>query len=54
MYTTGLGLKKKSIPFHPLTNFEIIDFFKIKDLKSGTSKDVNELNGVFLEIIFLN
>ena len=27
MYITGQGLKKKLIPFHPLTNFEIIDKF---------------------------
>ena len=27
MYRTGQGLKKKLIPFHPLTNFEIMDYF---------------------------
>ena len=36
MYRTGYGLKKK-IPFHPLTNFEITDYFK----------DVKGFNGVF-------
>ena len=36
MYRTGQGLKKK-IPFHPLTNFEIMDYFK----------DVKGFNGVF-------
>ena len=36
MYRTGQGLKNKN-PFHPLTNFEIMDYFdKIK-----------EFNGVF-------
>ena len=37
MYRTGQGLKKKLIPFHPLTNFEIMDYFKI----------VKGFNGVF-------
>ena len=38
MCRTGYGLKKNSlIPFHPLTNFEIIDYFK----------GVKGFNGVF-------
>ena len=38
MYRTGYGLKKKSLtPFHPLTNFEIMDYFK----------DEPGFNGVF-------
>ena len=28
MHRTGYGLKGKLIPFHPLTNFEIMDYFK--------------------------
>ena len=28
LYRTGQRLKKKLIPFHPLTNFEIMDYFK--------------------------
>ena len=36
-YRTGQGLKKKLIPFHPLSNFEIMDYFK----------DVKRFNGVF-------
>ena len=36
VYRTGQGLKKL-IPFHPLTNFEIMDYFK----------DVKGFNGVF-------
>ena len=27
MYRTGQGLKKKLVPFHSLTNFEIMDYF---------------------------
>ena len=27
MYRIGQGLKKKLIPFHPVTNFEIMDHF---------------------------
>ena len=38
MHRTGYGLKKKSLtPFYPLTNFEIIDYFK----------GVKGFNGVF-------
>ena len=38
MYRTGYGLKKKPLaPFHPLANFEIIDYFK----------DEPRFNGVF-------
>ena len=37
MNRTGQGLKKKFIPFHPLTNFEIMNYFK----------DVKGFNGVF-------
>ena len=38
MCRTGQGLKKqKLILFHPLTNFEIMDYFK----------DVKRFNGVF-------
>ena len=37
LYRTGQGLKKNLIPFHPLTNFEIMDYFK----------DVKGFNGVF-------
>ena len=37
MYRTGQGLKKRLIPFHPLTNFEIMDYFK----------NVKGFNGVF-------
>ena len=37
MYRTGQGLKKKLIPFHLLTNFEIMDYFK----------NVKGFNGVF-------
>ena len=29
LFRAGQGIKKKSLtPFHPLTNFEIIDYFK--------------------------
>ena len=28
MYRTGGGLKKKLIPFHPLTNLEIMGYFE--------------------------
>ena len=39
LYRTGSELKKKSLtPFHPLTNFEIIDYFK----------GVKGFNGVYL------
>ena len=37
MYRTGQGLKKILIPFHPLKNFEIIDYFK----------NIKVFNGVF-------
>ena len=37
MYKTSQGLKTKFIPFHPLTNFEIMHYFK----------NVNRFNGVF-------
>ena len=38
MYRTSQGVKKRTIiPFHPLTNFEIMDYFK----------GVKEFNGVF-------
>ena len=41
MYRTGYRLKKKSLtPFHPLTNFEIIDYFKdVKRFNSVYSRD---------------
>ena len=41
MHRTGQGLKKL-IPFHPLTNFEIMDYFK----------NVKGFDGVFQEIIY--
>ena len=37
MYRTSQGLKKILIPFHPLKNFEIIDYFK----------NIKVFNGVF-------
>ena len=38
LFRAGQGIKKKSLtPFHPLTNFEIIDYFK----------GVKGFNGVF-------
>ena len=38
MYRAGHGLRKRSlIPFHPLTNFEITEYFK----------DVKRFNGVY-------
>ena len=39
-YRTGQGLKKKLIPFHPLSNFEIMDYFKdVKRFKGVFSRD---------------
>ena len=37
MYRTGQGLKEKLILFHPITNFEIMNYFK----------NVKGFNGVF-------
>ena len=35
MYKTGQGLKNKLIPFHPLTSFKIMDYFKNIDGFNG-------------------
>ena len=41
MSRAGQGIKKNSlIPFHPLTNFEIIDYFKgVKGFKGVSSRN---------------
>ena len=66
----GKGIKKKSlIPFHPLTNFEIIDYFKdelrfngvfsrnnLPNLKNGTyiiNLDHSENTGTHWVVIFV-
>ena len=46
LYRTGQGLKKK-IPFHPLTNFEIMDYFK------NVITDNNSIMCGYLCILFI-
>ena len=69
MYRTGYGLKKTLIPFHPLTNFEIVDYFRrvkgfngvfsrnnLPNLKNGAyviNLDHSENTGTYWLVIFM-